>query len=83
MLTALLTGLGLGVLVAAQVGPVSLLCVRTTLRYGFAPGLAVGAVLMIVGLATLSWPTWAAGLFVLVTSVVADEHHKRGLRRPP
>jgi putative LysE/RhtB family amino acid efflux pump len=43
VLTALLTGLGLGVLVAAQVGPVSLLCVRTTLRYGFAPGLAVGA----------------------------------------
>lgn len=43
MLTALLTGLGLGVLVAAQVGPVSLLSVRTTLRYGFAPGLAVGA----------------------------------------
>jgi putative LysE/RhtB family amino acid efflux pump len=43
MLAALLTGLGLGALVAAQVGPVSLLCVRTTLRYGFAPGLAVGA----------------------------------------
>ncbi len=43
MLAALLTGLGLGALVAAQVGPVSLLCIRTTLRYGFAPGLAVGA----------------------------------------
>ncbi len=43
MLAALLTGVGLGALVAAQVGPVSLLCVRTTLRYGFAPGLAVGA----------------------------------------
>jgi len=43
MLPALLTGLGLGALVAAQVGPVSLLCIRTTLRYGFAPGLAVGA----------------------------------------
>src|SRR5690606_11411383 len=43
VLTALLTGLGLGALVAAQVGPVSLLCIRTTLRYGFAPGLAVGA----------------------------------------
>ncbi|HEX6425901.1 MAG TPA: LysE family transporter [Acidimicrobiales bacterium] len=43
MLAALLTGLGLGALVAAQVGPVSLLCVRTTLRHGFAPGLAVGA----------------------------------------
>jgi putative LysE/RhtB family amino acid efflux pump len=43
MLPALLTGLGLGALVAAQVGPVSLLAVRTTLRHGFAPGLAVGA----------------------------------------
>jgi putative LysE/RhtB family amino acid efflux pump len=43
VLAALLTGLGLGALVAAQVGPVSLLCIRTTLRYGFAPGLAVGA----------------------------------------
>jgi putative LysE/RhtB family amino acid efflux pump len=43
MLPAVLTGLGLGALVAAQVGPVSLLCVRTTLRHGFAPGLAVGA----------------------------------------
>jgi hypothetical protein len=44
---------------------------------------ALGAVLLIVGLATLSWPTSAAGLFVLVTSAVADEHHKRGLRRLP
>ena len=43
MLAAVLTGLGLGALVAAQVGPVSLLCIRSTLRYGFAPGLAVGA----------------------------------------
>jgi threonine/homoserine/homoserine lactone efflux protein len=43
MLAAVLTGLALGALVAAQVGPVSLLCIRSTLRYGFAPGLAVGA----------------------------------------
>ena len=43
VLPALVTGLGLGALVAAQVGPVSLLCIRTTLRYGFRPGLAVGA----------------------------------------
>jgi membrane protein implicated in regulation of membrane protease activity len=45
--------------------------------------MTVGAVLLIVGLVTLSWPTWAAGVFVLVISVVADEHHKRGLRRLP
>src|SRR4029450_11594663 len=43
MVPPLLTGLGRGALVAAQVGPVSLLCIRTTLRYGFTPGLAVGA----------------------------------------
>jgi putative LysE/RhtB family amino acid efflux pump len=43
LLPALATGVGLGALVAAQVGPVSLLCIRTTLRYGIAPGLAVGA----------------------------------------
>ncbi|GAA0255009.1 LysE family translocator [Cryptosporangium japonicum] len=42
MFTAALAGLGLGLFVAAQVGPVSLLCVRTVLRYGLAPGLAVG-----------------------------------------
>jgi len=45
--------------------------------------MAVGAVLLIAGLATLSWPAWAAGLFALATSVVADEHHKRNLRRLP
>jgi hypothetical protein len=45
--------------------------------------MAVGAVLLIVGLATFSWPAWAAGLFALVISVVADEHHKRNLRRLP
>ena len=49
----------------------------------FVQRIAVGAVLLIAGLATLSWPAWAAGLFALITSVVADEHHKRNLRRLP
>jgi threonine/homoserine/homoserine lactone efflux protein len=40
--TALLTGLGLGFLVAAQVGPIWLLCARTALRFGLLPALAVG-----------------------------------------
>lgn len=55
MLTAVLAGLGLGLFVAAQVGPVSLLCVRTVLRHGLAPGLAVGlgAALVDVAYATL------------------------------
>lgn len=42
MVAAGLAGLGLGFLVAAQVGPIWLLCARTALRYGLAPALAVG-----------------------------------------
>src|SRR3954469_18167257 len=37
------TGLGLGVLVAAQVGPIWLLCARSSLRFGAGSGLAIGA----------------------------------------
>jgi putative LysE/RhtB family amino acid efflux pump len=51
MLTALLTGLGLGLFVAAQVGPIWLLCARSSLRYGAASGLAIGAGAAIVDLA--------------------------------
>ena len=43
MAAALLTGLGLGVFVAAQVGPIWLLCARSSLRYGAGSGLAIGA----------------------------------------
>lgn len=39
---ALLTGLGLGFLVGAQVGPIWLLCARTSLRHGVSSGLAIG-----------------------------------------
>lgn len=39
---ALSSGLALGFLVAAQVGPIWLLCARTALRHGLAGGLAVG-----------------------------------------
>jgi hypothetical protein len=39
---AFLAGAGLGVFVAAQVGPISLLCARTALRGRFAAALAVG-----------------------------------------
>jgi len=63
MLRALLAGLGLGLFVAAQVGPVSLLCIRTSARSGFRPGLSVGmgaaivdllyATLGVLGVATL------------------------------
>ncbi len=37
------TGLGLGFLVAAGVGPIWLLCLRTSVRFGFASGFAIGA----------------------------------------
>ncbi len=37
------TGFGLGMLVAAQVGPVWLLCARSTLRWGPSVGMAIGA----------------------------------------
>ncbi len=35
-------GLGLGLLVAAQVGPISLLAIRRVTAYGFGPGFATG-----------------------------------------
>jgi threonine/homoserine/homoserine lactone efflux protein len=42
MMGALLAGLGIGMLVALQVGPIFLLCARTSARFGFAPGAAIG-----------------------------------------
>jgi len=41
--TAFATGLGLGFLVAAQVGPISLLCMRSVLRRRLLTGLSIGA----------------------------------------
>jgi putative LysE/RhtB family amino acid efflux pump len=40
---ALGAGFGLGFLVGAQVGPIWLLCVRSTLRHGWQVGVAIGA----------------------------------------
>jgi threonine/homoserine/homoserine lactone efflux protein len=48
--TAFLTGLGLGFLVAAQVGPIWLLCARSSLRFGFGSGFAIGLGAAIVDL---------------------------------
>jgi putative LysE/RhtB family amino acid efflux pump len=45
---ALILGLGLGALVAAQVGPISLLLVRSVFRHGYAVGLAIAAAVAIV-----------------------------------
>lgn len=43
--------------------------------------LALGTMLLAVGLATFSWPTWIAGVLSFVASFAVDEHHKRTLRR--
>jgi putative LysE/RhtB family amino acid efflux pump len=45
---ALLVGFGLGFLVALQLGPMSLFLIRSTLRGGWAVGLAIGAGIAIV-----------------------------------
>lgn len=55
-MTALLAGFGLGAAVAAQLGPLSLFAIRTTLRGGIALGLAIGA-----GVATIDTLYAAAG----------------------
>jgi threonine/homoserine/homoserine lactone efflux protein len=39
---ALLAGLGIGALAAAQVGPIWLLCVRTSARFGWRSGASIG-----------------------------------------
>ena len=44
--------------------------------------LASGTVLLTVGLATISWPTWIAAIVAFAASFIIDEHHKRTLRRP-
>jgi putative LysE/RhtB family amino acid efflux pump len=56
MLVALWTGLGLGFLVAAQVGPIWLLCARSVLRGRLVTGLVGTAVLVALGGRTL----WSA-----------------------
>lgn len=43
--------------------------------------LASGAVLLAVGLATLSWAAWFGGVGALLASVAVDERHKRVLWR--
>jgi putative LysE/RhtB family amino acid efflux pump len=56
VLAALLIGFGLGASVAAQLGPLSLLAIRSTLRRGLPIGLAIGA-----GVAVIDTAYAAAG----------------------
>ncbi len=62
---ALAVGFGLGFLVALQLGPMSLLLVRSTLRAGWAVGLAVGAGIAVVD--ALYAAAGAAGAAPLLT----------------
>ena len=48
MIAALLIGFGLGASVAAQLGPMSLLTIRSTLRNGVGVGLAIGAGIAVI-----------------------------------
>jgi putative LysE/RhtB family amino acid efflux pump len=57
--TALLIGFGLGFFVAAQLGPISLLAIRSTLRSGVMIGLAIGAGVAVID--TLYAAAGAAG----------------------
>jgi putative LysE/RhtB family amino acid efflux pump len=62
---AVLVGFGLGFLVAVQLGPMSLFLIRSTLRRGWAVGLAIGAGIAVIdgAYATLG----AAGAVPLLT----------------
>jgi putative LysE/RhtB family amino acid efflux pump len=65
MIAALLIGFGLGASVAAQLGPMSLLTIRSTLRNGVAVGLAIGAGIAVID--TLYAAAGAAGAGVLLS----------------
>jgi len=65
-MTTLAIGFGLGFLVAAQLGPISLLAIRSTLRSGVAIGLAIGAGVAIVDtLYAAAGAAGAAGLLAI------------------
>jgi putative LysE/RhtB family amino acid efflux pump len=64
--TALLVGFGLGFFVAAQLGPISLLAIRSTLRNGVVIGLAIAAgVAVIDTLYAAAGAAGAAGLLAI------------------
>ena len=63
-MTALIVGFGIGFLVAAQLGPISLLAIRSTLRNGVLVGVAIAAGVAIVD--TLDAAAGAAGAAALL-----------------
>jgi putative LysE/RhtB family amino acid efflux pump len=65
-MTALVVGFGLGFLVAAQLGPISLLAIRSTLRDGVYVGLAIGGgVAVIDTMYAAAGAAGAAGLLAI------------------
>jgi putative LysE/RhtB family amino acid efflux pump len=65
-MTSLVAGFGLGFFVAAQLGPISLLAIRSTLRSGAAVGLAIGGgVAVIDTLYAAAGAAGAAGLLAI------------------
>jgi len=65
-MTSLVVGFGLGFFVAAQLGPISLLAIRSTLRSGVLVGLAIGAGVAIVDtLYAAAGAAGAAGLLAI------------------
>ncbi|OLT27576.1 hypothetical protein BJF83_18530 [Nocardiopsis sp. CNR-923] len=93
----MVTGFGFGFVVAAQVGPIWLLCLRSVLRGGIALGLAIGAgaalvdagyaLLGIAGVAALL-TTWealetAAGILGVLVLVVLALRALRSALSPP
>lgn len=69
VLPALVTGFGFGFLVAAQVGPIWLLCARTSVRFGARAGMAVGAGAAVVDLVYASLGVAGAGRVLAVSSL--------------
>jgi threonine/homoserine/homoserine lactone efflux protein len=90
MVAAALLGMGIGLLVAAQVGPVWLLCARSAARFGFTAGamIGVGAAsvdLLYAGLAALGVGAFlsdpfARAAFGLLGAVVLGYYALRTLR---
>ena len=69
MMTAFLTGFVLGGFVAAQVGPVSLMCVRTATRHGFWPAASIGLGAALVDLAYATLGVLGAAALVQIDAV--------------
>ena len=81
MSSAFAVGFGHGALVAAQLGPISLLLIRTVMRGAIASGLAIGcavanALLPGVGLGSLAWHVVLTGIVGVARTRVSD----RGLQ---